>query len=111
MKSFEFKKDKFKKSRGDWSRLLNIYCRKCNSLVTIYQKDGPGNLRRLYLDRIFAPEGLINLNLKKIEGITQFRCKKCTEVLGTPYIYEKENRKAFRLYVDAITKKIRKKKI
>ncbi len=91
MKSFEFKRDLFKKNRGGWSRLLNIYCRKCSYLVAVYQKDGSGNLRRLYLDRIFAPENLVNLNLKKIEDITKFRCEKCKEVLGTPYIYGKEN--------------------
>ena len=102
MTSFEFKKDKFKKARGQWSRFLNINCRKCKALVAVYQKDGPGNLRRMYIDRIFLP--------KYINDSKMLKCKSCGEVLGTPYVYEKEGRMAFRLYVDAVTKEIRKKK-
>jgi hypothetical protein len=57
----ELKRDKYKSTRGGYSRLLNLHCRKCNSLVAVYQKDGPGNLRRLYLDRILAPDKLVGL--------------------------------------------------
>ncbi len=110
MKSFKFKNDKFKKRRNNWSRLLNLHCRKCNDFVAIYQKDGSGILRRLYFDRILAPENLVKLNLEKIKDMPSLKCKKCKEILGTPYIYEKENRKAFRLYVDAIIKKTRRLK-
>lgn len=99
MVNYIFKKDKYRKSRGEYSRLINVYCRKCNSLVAIYQKDGPGNLRRMYLDRIFDPIYSFDNSLK---------CKSCGIILGTPVIYEKENRKAFRLYQDAVVKKIRK---
>jgi hypothetical protein len=101
-----FKKDNYSKARGSYSRLINVYCRKCNNLIAKYQKDGPGNLRRMYLDRITSPKELVNLQEKSINKIQTLKCKKCKEMLGTPYIYEKENRKAFKLYQDAIIKKV-----
>jgi len=102
------KRDKYKSSRGGYSRLLSIFCRKCGILIVTYQKDGPGNLRRLYFDRIFSPQKLVNLQKLNIKDIPFLKCNKCNEVLGTPYIYTKENRKAFRLYQDAVMKKINK---
>jgi len=104
----ELRRDKYKSRRGGYSRLLEIYCRKCEKLVSTYQKDGPGNLRRLYMDRIFAPAELANLRSVNIKNVPLLRCKNCNEILGTPYIYPKERRKAFRLYQDTVVKKIKK---
>jgi hypothetical protein len=106
--SFSFKKDKYKAARGGHSRLLNVCCRKCESVVVVYQKDGPGNLRRLYLDRIFEPVEMVGLQALSIKEVPALKCKKCAEVLGTPYIYIKEKRKAFRLYQDSVIKRLRK---
>ena len=105
---FSFKKDKYKSARGGYSRLLNVCCRKCESIIVVYQKDGPGNLRRLYFDRIFSPENLAGLEALNIKNVPELKCKKCNRVLGTPYIYPKEKRKAFRLYQDAVIKRVRK---
>lgn len=106
----KFKRDKFKSARGGHSRLIKVSCNKCKSLVCTYQKDGPGSLKRMYFDRIFSPPNLSNLQKKKITSVSPLKCKKCGELLGTPYIYKKENRKAIRLYQDSITKKISKLK-
>lgn len=108
MKKIILKKDKYKSARGGYSRLLNIYCRKCENIVVVYQKDGPGNLRRLYLDRIFEPTEMAGLQSLNLSDIPALKCKKCGEILGAPYIYIKEKRKAFRLYQDAVIKKIKK---
>jgi len=105
---YSLKKDKYKSARGGHSRLLNVCCRKCGNIVVVYQKDGPGNLRRLYLDRIFAPDDLVDLQTLKITDIPTLKCKKCSEMLGTPYIYPKEKRKAFRLYQDSVIKRLKK---
>ena len=59
---FEFKKDKYKTARGTHSRLLNLFCRVCGEKILVYQKDGPGNLRRLYFDRILFPKNLTSNN-------------------------------------------------
>jgi len=93
----KFKNDKYKKSRGGYSRLLKISCQKCGSLVCLYQKDGPGNLRRMYFDRIIEPSVAVS---KK-----ELFCAK-GHLLGVKIIYEEEKRPAFRLFVDSIIKKI-----
>jgi len=110
MKKYLFKTDKYKKDRGGYSRLLNLHCLRCNHLICVYQKDGPGNLRRLYMDRIFDPIELTDLEKKSLAKIPNLKCRNCKELLGTPYVYPREKRKAFRLYQDALVKKIRKQK-
>lgn len=95
-----FKVDKYKKTRGGRSRLLSISCAICGSFIFLYQKDGPGTLKRVYLDRIL---GIFNAASKKT-----LTCSKCQGVLGTYYLYLKEQRPAFRLYQDAVVKKNQK---
>ena len=103
-----FKRDKYKSARGGYSRLLNLHCRKCNAVFAEYQKDGPGNLRRLYMDRIIAPKKMVGLQKKSIEDISPIKCPKCGFMVGVPYIYKKEKRKAFRVFHDNIVKKVKK---
>ncbi len=108
MSKTTLKKDKYKSARGGYSSLLDLFCRKCESLVAVYQKDGPGNLLRTYFDRIIFPENLVDLQKKNIKEIPNLKCKKCGEIIGSPYIYPPEKRKAFRLYQDSVIKKIKK---
>ncbi len=97
MKKSLFKNDKYKKARGGYSRLLQISCQKCGKQICKYQKDGPGNLRRMYVDRISENKvPLMGKSLNCPEG----------HLLGVKIIYEKENRPAFRLFVDSVVKKI-----
>ncbi len=91
------KNDRFRKNRGGHSRLLEITCEKCEAIICQYQKDGPGNLRRMYLDRII--EAKVPLGRKSLTCAND-------HLLGTKMIYEKEKRPAFRLFVDAVKKKI-----
>ncbi len=58
------KSDKFRKARGGRSKVLNIGCEKCGKHLFKYQKDGPGILKRLYLDRISESENLKVLSIK-----------------------------------------------
>lgn len=95
---FRFKKDKFKKSRGGYSRCLSLSCEHCGAAVCKYQKDGSGPLKRLYADRI-TPE-VVWADGKKL------LCVKCKRWLGIGSIYRKENRKCFILFQGVITKKI-----
>ncbi len=96
----KFKRDQFRRSRGGTSKLLDISCSKCGAHVCFYQKDGPGMLKRMYLDRII--------------GITKFEknltCLNCAQIIGTEMVYEKENRAAYRLQIGAITKRGRELK-
>jgi hypothetical protein len=102
-----FKEDNYSKNRGRYSRIIDIYCRRCKSHVGYYQKDGgtktyPGQLRRVYIDRFLDKKS--EDMIKKI----QLTCNVCGEILGTKITYKKEQRKAFRLYVGAVKYKILK---
>ncbi len=95
----KFKNDKFRRTRGGYTRMLKISCRKCASPICLYQKDGPGSLRRMYIDRIIEPE--VSLSRKDLSCANG-------HLVGIKFVYEKEKRLAFRLFVDSITKKIAK---
>jgi len=82
---------------GGYSRLLDISCESCGSHICLYQKDGPDNLRRIYIDKISKER--VTLTKKSLT------CPK-GHLLGAKIIYRKENRSAFRLFVDSIIKKI-----
>ena len=72
--------------------MLKLKCRKCKRLFCTYQKDGPGPLRRLYIDRMDPKRTAKNL-----------KCS-CGAMIGTRYIYKKEKRPAYKLYVDALVR-------
>lgn len=93
----KLKNDKYRKSRGGYSRLLKIYCSQCNEFLCEYQKDGSGVLKRLYIDRIYNPI---------ITGDKKFICDNCNNVIGVLSIYKKENRPAYMLTPGSISKKI-----
>jgi hypothetical protein len=92
-----FKSDRFKKNRGGYSRWLLLSCEKCKNPILFYQKDGPGILKRLYIDRIVDGKNFVDKNLV---------CKECKTVLGIKIVYQKENRQAYRLFAGAIEKKV-----
>ncbi len=98
------KNDRYKKTRGGYSRLLDIRCSKCSTHLFYYQKDGPGILKRTYLDRILDSKSrLTQVNLKKAHPLA---CPSCKQVIGIPMDYKKEHRLAYRLFVGAVEKKI-----
>ena len=96
----KLKNDRYRKARGGYSRFLRVSCESCGAFLLLYQKDGPGPLKRLYIDRIVAPDGLGKAK--------QLSCASCKMAIGTFSIYEKEKRPAYRLYQDAVTKRIAK---
>ena len=91
------KKDRYRKNRGGYSRLLKISCRKCTEIICLYQKDGLGNLRRMYIDRILKPT--ISLSNKNLLCPNK-------DLLGVKMLYKKEKRPAFRLFVDSVKKEL-----
>jgi hypothetical protein len=106
MREFKLRRDRFMSARGGTSTFYNIYCAHCRQWIMLYQKDGVGNLFRLYLDRIHAPEQLAQLRdsvggSKKFTGLM---CGKCNASVGMPMVYQREGRSAFRLIPGAIIK-------
>lgn len=95
----KFQSDKYKKARGGSSRWLLVFCEHCQETLVKYQKDGPGILKRMYLDRIHGIDTTKWLH-------SNFECAKCKTLLGVPIIYKKEDRPAIRLFAGAVGKKI-----
>ena len=93
------KKDRYVNARGGNSHFLDLYCSKCGQHILLYQKDGRGSLIRLYLDRIFDPKELSELQFKSAgkNDMPNLKCPKCGSFIGTPMLYELERRLAFRL--------------
>ena len=93
---YKFKTDKYQKSRGGRSRVLDITCEGCNAHITFYQKDGPGVLKRMYADRFIdsRPNG------------SELICTVCNRILGNLINYKKEDRPAYRLYVGSVKKRV-----
>lgn len=102
----KLKQDKYRKARGGHPRLLDVSCSKCSEHLFYYQKDGPGILKRTYLDRITNSKKFENLQHLSFSEIPQLICPNCKEHIGTPIVYKKENRLAFRLFEGAVSKKI-----
>jgi hypothetical protein len=101
---YTLKKDRFSRSRGA-SQFLNLFCAKDNTHLVLYQKDGPGALKRLYLDRIFAPSPQSDWqNLGSITNVPNLACPKCGTLIGSPMLYRFENRLAIRLNAGTFSK-------
>ena len=103
----KIKKDRFYRSRGGTTELLSITCSQCGEQICSYQKDGAGNLHRMYLDRIIEsnpnlviPDYQANLVEKDLPNLI---CK-CKNKIAVPMTYIKEDRLAFRLLHGSIHK-------
>lgn len=98
IEKFAFKNDSYAKRRGA-PAMLAMHCAKCGVYVMSYQKDGPGPLLRCYLDRIHHPESLEKRQREPFDKKTapKLQCENCQSVIGSPIIYEKENRPAYHL--------------
>jgi hypothetical protein len=94
----EFISDRYAKRRGE-SKMLQLFCISCSGYIMSYQKDGPGQLLRCYLDRIHHPKKLQELQDKKFDLKTadNLPCNTCKAVVGVPMIYQSEKRPAFRM--------------
>ena len=102
---FTFKKDQYSNIRGGYSALLDIRCQYCGNHICFYQKDGPGELRRMYCDRIVSPKELVEkIKVENFNELNPLQCNNCNRVIAMPIIYEQENRFALRLFVGAIKK-------
>lgn len=104
---FKLKRDSYMSARGGSSAFYNIYCAHCRRWLLLYQKDGPGNLFRLYFDRIHSSEEFISDKgqIKIHERSQGLRCPHCDASIGIQMIYKPENRPAFRLIPSSIIKK------
>ena len=109
MSNINWKNDTYRKARGGYARLFAVSCATCGTHLFSYQKDGPGIVKRLYLDRIYQSNAYTGLQHLALRQIPQLICPQCGEHLGIPIIYQKEQRLAFRLFEGSVTKKLSKR--
>ncbi|HEV3269191.1 MAG TPA: hypothetical protein VGZ69_00900 [Candidatus Rhabdochlamydia sp.] len=103
--SFPYVYDQYTEARGE-SKMLEITCAKCHKWVLDYQKDGPGTLVRMYVDRIHHPRDLREhtFSAETISSTAPLRCWNCEELLAEPIIYCREGpypetRPAYRILI------------
>ena len=100
MGTYKLKNDRYRKSRGGKSELLDIFCSGCDDFILLYQKDGKGRLLRMYLDRIHAPDKILDLanrDFSSVNDIANLVCGGCDQVAAVPMEYSLEKRFAYRL--------------
>ncbi len=87
-------------ARGGTAKLVDVACGACGARVLVYQKDGPGWLKRCYLDRILDPPEYETLQRRKgirgPEDLPNLVCLSCGVLIGTP-VRHKDGRLAYRL--------------
>jgi len=86
------KKDKYLNARGGTVKFVDVSCTNCGEMFSVYQKDGPGWLKRCYLNRIIESSFY---GIKKVEDIKNLTCS-CGNTIGTP-MKHKDGRLAFKL--------------
>jgi hypothetical protein len=93
------KNDKYLRKRGGTAHMIYVICANCGYKVLYYQKDGPGWLKRCYLNRIFAPEKWEKLqhdsSIKEVKDMPNLLCD-CGKLIGVP-MKHKDDRLAFRM--------------
>lgn len=92
----KLKKDKYFRERGGTAKIINVSCMQCGRILFTYQKDGPGWLKRCYLNRIIHPEKYSRLqHEKELKDLGKLKCI-CGSVIGSP-MKHKDGRIAFHL--------------
>jgi hypothetical protein len=104
---YNLKNDRYRRARGGKAFIVEIGCAACGFLVLVYQKDGDGQLKRCYLNRILAPADLERLQhnpqMQSPGVVPQLICRNCRVVIGSA-IRHHDGRIAFRLRQGYFTK-------
>ena len=90
-------KDKYLQKRGGSAKILDIYCQKCSAKLFTYQKDGIGQLKRCYDNRIVNANKIIKIG-------NEYRCEDCATKIGFGIIHT-DKRQAIKLIRGKIIKK------
>lgn len=103
---YTIKSDRYQKERlklGGETKMLDISCAHCQTKLMVYQKDGQGDLKRCYLDRIGWLQDGIGMGEDTQSQITSLQksmlcCPGCNDNIGSPMVYEKEHRLSIRMF-------------
>lgn len=102
----KFTKDRAYRRRGGSAEWLLLDCVSCKSNLAFYQKDGPGNILRLYLDRISDSDGDRPYKQTPFNQVRNLGCYACNALIGVPLLYDKDPqpRPAIRLVQPGVEK-------
>lgn len=104
----KFRLDSSYKKRGGTAQWMAIKCKCCSKLLCLYQKDGSGNLYRLYADRISDLDGNRLSQEIDIHYTGNLGCPSCRTIFAISMVYKKDIRPrlAFRIVDPGITRTI-----
>lgn len=91
----KLKTDRYRNARGGRAAIEAVVCSSCGQRVLLYQKDGIGQLRRCYFNRILEPAELA-LACRDEHYKQALRCTSCGALIGVPMRHT-DGRPAFRL--------------
>ena len=107
----KLKRDSYRAERGGKAKLIDVICSACGAKVLLYQKDGPGWLKRCYINGIFEPDQYSKLqkdkSLKGPDDMPKLECSGCRKIIGIPSRH-KDGRLAFTLIPGSFKRKINK---
>jgi RNase P subunit RPR2 len=106
-------KDKYLRKRGGTAKVVNVSCSNCGKIIFIYQKDGPGWLKRCYLNRILGPEEYSgmhkNPSIKEPKDMKNLICPECGTFIASP-MKHKDGRLAYHLIRKSFKRTLNKSK-
>lgn len=85
-------RDSAYKKRGGTAKWIILSCGICKEDLSLYQKDGQGNLYRLYLDRLTSTSGERPFKYLGRVAVGNLECFACEETIAVPMIYQKDER-------------------
>ena len=91
MSHMEWKNDTYKQVRGGYARLLAVSCATCGTHLFYYQKDGPGIVKRLYLDRIYQSHAYAGLQHRRSSISRTSSASTAGSISGCPLSTRKNN--------------------
>ena len=100
------KRDRFLQLRGGRAYRVELSCRACDTVLLQYQKDGDGQLKRCYLNRIIGPEVLLESGkfATTDKDLELLQCNSCKAKIGIPITYY-DGRLAYRLIPNTFKKR------
>ena len=88
--------DEFSQNRGGTSVMYTLACEKCDAVLGDYQKDGPGPLKRLYVDRLQSAVA------PAYTPMHVWACHACHRPLAIAMVYAKETRPCWTLFAHTV---------
>ena len=84
MSHMDWKNDTYKQARGGYARLFAVSCATCGTHLFYYQKDGPGIVKRLYLDRIHQSSMYEGLQHRALQHLPTSSAPTAGSISGFP---------------------------